>query len=183
MSPRSYIFLACSSRVNIFEPAFYFGIMSILTVSQVKLHSFQIHTAMLDSKLLNTSLIEVIVYSKNAHVFICDLSNVTLNIILNAWWAYMNVGSTHYIAWDNSRYAPSWHVYLHCGIEETGHPGIIWIICHQVLRYPSGHGTSSLVKHLLAISHIAMLNNLTEWEVTALSSSTVDETALAIVKR
>jgi len=38
-------------------------------------------------------------------------------------------------------------------------------------------------KHLLAKAHIAKSNKLTESEVTELTSSTVDETALAILKR
>jgi hypothetical protein len=38
-------------------------------------------------------------------------------------------------------------------------------------------------KQLLAKAHIAKLNKLTESEVTELTSSTVDETALAILKR
>jgi hypothetical protein len=38
-------------------------------------------------------------------------------------------------------------------------------------------------KHLLAKARIAKLNELTEVEVTELTSSTVDETALAILKR
>jgi len=38
-------------------------------------------------------------------------------------------------------------------------------------------------KHLLAKAHIAKLNELTESEVTELSSSMVNETALAILKR
>jgi len=38
-------------------------------------------------------------------------------------------------------------------------------------------------KHLLAKAHIAKFNELTESEVTELTSSTVDETALAILKR
>jgi len=38
-------------------------------------------------------------------------------------------------------------------------------------------------KHLLAKAHIAKLNNLTESEVTELTSLTVDEKALAILKR
>jgi hypothetical protein len=38
-------------------------------------------------------------------------------------------------------------------------------------------------KHLLANAHIAKLIKLTESEVTELTSSTVDETALAILKR
>jgi len=95
----------------------------------------------------------------------------------------MNVGSKRPIAWKNSRHAPSWRFYLHCGMEENGSPGIICIVCHQVLRHPSEHGTSSMGKHLLAKAHIAKLNELTELEVTELPSSTVDETALAILKR
>jgi len=38
-------------------------------------------------------------------------------------------------------------------------------------------------KHLLAKAHIAKLNELTESEVTELTSSTVDDAALAILKR
>jgi len=82
----------------------------------------------------------------------------------------MNEGSKRPIAWNNSRHAPSWRFYLHCGIEETGSPGIICIVCHQVLRHPSEHGTSSMGKHLLAKAHIAKLNELTVSEVTELTS-------------
>jgi len=95
----------------------------------------------------------------------------------------MNVDSKLSIAWNNSRHAPSWGFYLHCGIEETGSPGIRCIVCHQVLRHPSEHGTSSMGKHLLAKAHIAKSNELTESEVSDLTKSTVDETALAILKR
>jgi hypothetical protein len=38
-------------------------------------------------------------------------------------------------------------------------------------------------KHLLAKAQIAKLNELTELDVTELTSSTVDETAFAILKR
>jgi len=38
-------------------------------------------------------------------------------------------------------------------------------------------------EHMLAKAHIAKLKDLTESEVTELTSSTVDETALAILKR
>jgi len=38
-------------------------------------------------------------------------------------------------------------------------------------------------KHLLAKVYIAMLNRLTDLEVTELTTSTVNETALAIMKR
>jgi len=40
-----------------------------------------------------------------------------------------------------------------------------------------------MVKHLVGNAHIAKLNELTESEVTELTSSAVDETALAILKR
>jgi len=132
---------------------------------------------------LNTSLLEVMLSSRNEHVFIRDLSDLTLQIIFDALWASMNVSSKRPIAWKNSRHAPSWRFYLHCGIEKTGSPAIICIMCHQVLRDPSEHGTSSMGKHLLAKAHIAKLNELTESEVTELTSSTVDETSLAILKR
>jgi len=121
--------------------------------------------------------------SKNEPVFIRDLSDLTLQIIFDAWWASINEGSKRHIAWNNSRYALSWRFYFHCGIEETGSRGIMCIICHQVLRHPSEHGTSSMGKQLLVNAHIAKLNKLTESEVTELTSSTVDETPLAILKR
>jgi hypothetical protein len=138
---------------------------------------------MSETKSLNTSLLEVIISSKNEPVFIRDLSDLTLQTVFDAWWASVNVGSKWPIAWNNSRHAPSWRFYLHCGIEETGSPGIICIVCHQVLRHPSEHGTSSMGKHLLTKAHIAQLNELTVSEITQLTSSIVDETALAILKR
>jgi hypothetical protein len=121
--------------------------------------------------------------SKNERDFIRDLSDLTLQIIFDAWWASLSVGSKLPIAWNNSRHAPSWQFYLHSIIEETSSPGIICIVCHQVLRHPSEHGTSSMGKHLLAKAHIAKLNELTESEDTELNSSTVDETAVAMLKR
>jgi hypothetical protein len=95
----------------------------------------------------------------------------------------MKEGLKRPIAWNNSRHAPAWRFYLHCGIEETSRPGIICIVYHQVLHHPSDHGTSSKGKHLLANAHIAKLNEVTQSEVTKLTSSTVDDTALAILKR
>jgi len=138
---------------------------------------------MSDSKSVNTSLLEVMISSKNELVCIHDLNDRTLQIIFDAWWASMSVGLKRSISWKNSRHAPSWRFYLHCAIEETRCPGIICIVCHQVLRHPSEHGTSSVGKHLLAKAHITKWNELTESEVTELTSSTVDETALAILKR
>ena len=64
----------------------------------------------------------------------------------------------------------------------TGSPGIICIMCHQDLRHPSDHGTSSMCKNLLAQVQIARINELTELEVMELNSSVVNETSLAIPK-
>ena len=138
---------------------------------------------MSDSKSLNTTLLKAMISSKNETVLIRDLSDHTLQIIFDAWWASMNVGSKQPIACNNTQHAPSWPFYLHCEIQKTGSPGIICIVCHQVLRYPSEHGTSSMGKHLLAKAHIAKLHQLTEWEVTELTSLMVDEMVLAILKR
>jgi len=95
----------------------------------------------------------------------------------------MNVGWKRPITRNASRHASSWGFYLQGGIEESGCPGIICIVRPQVLRHPSEHGTSSMGKQLFAKAHIAKLNQLTESEVAELTSSTVDKTALAILKR
>jgi len=112
-----------------------------------------------------------------------DLSDRNLLNMFNAWWAAMNVGSTCPIAWNISRHVSSGEFHLHCGIDETSSLGIIYVICHQVLHHPSEHGTSFMGKNLLARGHIAMLNELAELEVTSLTSSMVDESPLAILKR
>jgi len=118
--------------------------------------------------------------SKNKPVCICALSNLTSQIVFDAWRVSMNVVSKLPSAWNDSRHAPSWWLYLHCRIEETGSPGIVCIVCHQVLRHPSKHGTSWIGKHLPAKAHIGKLQKSTESEITELTRSTVDETALAI---
>jgi len=169
--------------VNIEEPAFCVTVSFFSPISPVRIPSFPLTTTMPATQSLNTSLLEVIIPYTNERDFIPDLSDLTLQIIFDAWWASMNVGSMRPIAWKNSSHAPSWRFHLHCGIEESGSPGIICIVCHLVLRHPSEHGTSSMGKHLLAKAHITKLNELTESEVTELTSSTLDETALAILKR
>jgi len=121
--------------------------------------------------------------SNNERIFICDLNDLTIQIIFDTWWTSMNVDSKLSIAWNNSTHAPSWQFYLHCGIEESGSPGIICIVCHQVLHHPSDHGTSSMGNHLLAKAHLAKLNELTQSEVSELTNSTVDETALAVLNQ
>jgi len=138
---------------------------------------------MSSSRSLNTSLLEVMISCEDECFFIWDLSNLTLQIIFDAWWASMNVGSKHPIALDNSRHAPWWRFHLHCGIEDSRSPGILCIVCHQVLHHPSEHGTSSMGKHSLGKAHITKLNKFTQWEGTELTSSTVDDSALAILRR
>jgi hypothetical protein len=138
---------------------------------------------MSDSKSINTSLLEVIIASTNECVFIHDLNDLTLQIIVEDWWTSMNVDSKLSIASNDSRHAPSWQFYLHCGNEETGSRGIIYIVCHQVFRHPSEHHTSSMRTHLWATAHIAELTELTESEISDLTKSKVDETALAILRR
>ena len=92
---------------------------------------------------------------QNEHVFIRDLSYLTLQIIFDAWWASMKVNSKRPIARNTSGHALLLRFHLHCGFEETGRPGIIYIVCHRVLRHPLEHGTSSMGIHLLAKAHIA----------------------------
>jgi hypothetical protein len=128
-------------------------------------------------------LLEVIITSRNQHVVISDLSDVTLQILIDDSWASMNVGSKRPITWNNSRHAPSWRFNLHRRIEETGSPGIICIVCHQGFRHKSEHGTSIIVTPLLAKAHFVKLSEFTVSEVTELTSSMVDETAMAILKR
>jgi len=176
-------FFACSCRVNIEEPAVYCTVTLLSAVFWDKLPSFLILTAMLDSKSLNTSLFKVIISSKNELVLLRDLSDLTVQIIFHDWWASMNVSSKWPIAWNDSRHVPSWRFYLQCGMEETSSPGIVCIVCHQVLRHPSKHGTCSMGKHLRAKAHIAKWSELTESKITESTSLTVDETTLAILKR
>jgi len=86
-------FLTCSSRVNIWEPAVCFAVSLPLAVFRVGIPNLSIPTAMSDSKSLDTSLLEVMICSKNERVFIHDLSDLAFQIIFDAWWASMNVGS------------------------------------------------------------------------------------------
>jgi len=183
MSHRSSFCLACSSRVNIYVPAFYSTIIWHLTVSQLELHSVKIPTTILDSESINILLVEDMIYSQDEWVFIRDLSDLNVLTISDAWWALMNGRSKCPIVSSNSGHTPLWRFYLYCGAEESGCPGIIYIICHRVLRHPSQLGTSSMGIFLLAKVHIAKLNNLTESEISELTSTTIDETTLAICKR
>jgi len=144
MSHRGNFVVARSSRVDNQELAIFSTLPYLLTSCQFPLPSDPIPTTMSGSQSLNTTSLEVMISFKNDHGFIHDLNDLTQQVIFDAWWASINVGSKHSIAWKNARHEPSWQFYLHCGIGETGRPGIICIVCHQVLRHQSEHGTSSM---------------------------------------
>jgi len=179
MSHRSEYF-DCSSRGNITEPAFCSTITSLLAVEWLESPRFPIPTAMSDSQSLNTWMLEIMISSKNEHVFVLGLSHLTFQIVIDAWRALMNLGLKQPIAWNNSRHASSWQFHIHCGNEDISSPGIICILCHQVLRHPSEHGTRRMGNHILAKAHNAQLKKLSALEVTVLNTSMIDETALGI---
>jgi len=118
----------------------------------------------------------------NVAVFIRHLRNLTLEIIFNAGCTAMKVGSKCHIGWNKFSHATSWQYNFHCRIPQNGSTGIICIICHQVLHHLSEHETSSIEKPLIPSAHIAKFNVLTVSEVTELTSSMVDETAVAILR-
>lgn len=126
-------------------------------VSRDVIRSILIPAVMSDSKSLYAILVDVMIASKYKHVFSCDLRDHTLQIILNALWTSIIVSSYGSIASNNHRHPVVWQIESHCGIEETGRPGIIYINSHYLLHYLSVHGTSPMGQHLLAKAHIAKL--------------------------
>ena len=86
-------FLTCSSRVNIEEPVVCFTVWLSSAVFRVGLPKIPIPAAKSDSRSLNTSLLEVMISYTNEWVIICDLSDVTLQIIFHAWWGSTNLSS------------------------------------------------------------------------------------------
>ena len=107
-SRRSYFLLPPGCTVKPWKPAFYLTTTLLLMISQVELLSFQIRTAMVDLKSWTTLLLEVMISSKNEHIFIRDLSDLALQIICDSRWASMNVGSKRSIGWSYSRHAALW---------------------------------------------------------------------------
>ena len=105
LSHRSEIF-AVSCRVNIYEAAVYLTVSLLSAVFPVGLPGMQIFTGMSDSKSLNISLPGVLISSKNEHVFIRDLGNLSVQIIFDAWWASIHIDSKPRIAWNDSRHTP-----------------------------------------------------------------------------
>ena len=121
-------------------------------------------------KYLNTLLLEVTVSFRHEHLFIGDLGDHTVQIIIETCWASMNVDSKRSITSKHSSNAAWLLVYLPCRLEETGMPRITCSICHQVLHHPSEHETSSMVQYLLEKAHIMKLNQVKEWTVTELTN-------------
>jgi len=76
--------------------------MYLVSGCQMELDIFLIASTMSDSKSLNNSLLEVMISSKNEDAFIRDLSNLTLQIIVDSCRASTNVGSMRSIAWNTS---------------------------------------------------------------------------------
>jgi len=105
LSHRSEIF-AVSCRVNIYAAAVYLTVSLLSAVFPVGLPGMQIVTAMSDSKSLNISLPGVLISSKNQHVFIRDLGDLSLQIIFDAWWASIHIGSKPPIPSNDSRHTP-----------------------------------------------------------------------------
>jgi len=134
-------------------------------------------------KILKYLIAQGMISSKNEGVCIRDFRDLTLKFIFDTWWASMNVGSKRSIAWNNYRQGSPWRIYFHSGIEETGSLGNICIVCHQVPCHPSDHGTSSIGENLLSKAHMAKLNELTESDVTELTSWRVDQTSSVILKK
>jgi len=138
---------------------------------------------MSDSKSLNTSLLEVIISSKNEHVFMHDLSDHSFQIIVDIWGVSMTLGLKWPVVWNISRHVALWQICLHCRIDKTGSHGIISLVCHHDLHYPFTTWDLLNVETVTGKAHIGMLNELTESDVTEWHTLTVDETALAIVNK
>jgi len=138
---------------------------------------------MSDSESVIFPLQEVLILLTNECLFIRDVSNLTGQIQFDPSWTSTNVCSKCSIASNHSRHAASLHINLHRGMEASSSDGILCSICHQVLRHPAEHATYSIRIHLLATVHCAMLNELTESNDSELTTSIVDETALAILKQ
>jgi len=138
---------------------------------------------MSDSSSANTSLPEVIIFSKRQRVIIYNSSDRAFEILFDSLWASMNGISKRPTDSNDSLRTSSSRCYFRCGILETGSPAIIPIVSHQVLRQSFEHGTSLLGIHFVATVHIAQLKRLPESEIIELTSSTVAETALDILMR
>lgn len=135
------------------------------------------------SESIDTSCLVEVRSARGDRVFVRDLTDETLQMAFDNWWKSMDVKTKHTIVWKTSRHAASWAYYKHCANAENGSPGIICIVCHQVLAHPSENGTSTMGKHLLTKVHTAKLSELTEQDRSLLTTATAGERALAVLKK
>lgn len=90
-SHRSFIVLACSSRVSMSELALYFLITQRLTVFEVTSRSCLILTVISDLACLDTALLDIMISCKIQHGCIHDMSNtiykscLRLHELLRMW--------------------------------------------------------------------------------------------------
>jgi len=98
--------------------------MQPLTVSQPEKHSYQLPPAMSDDQSIDTSLLEIIISTKNEQLFIGGLTGLAFQNNIDDWRISMNVVLKYPLERKHSKDALSWHFYLHHGIEQTSSPGI-----------------------------------------------------------
>lgn len=131
----------------------------------------------------DTSLLEVMYSAKEERVFIRDLSDVRLQMMFDDWWTSMKVETKKTIVWSTSRHASAWRFFKLCANTENGSPGIICIVCHQVLAHPSENGTSTMGKHLTTKAHKLQLDKLTQSDLSIITGTAGEEQALAVLKK
>jgi len=85
--------------------------LKLWTVSEVEMGSYQIFTMMSDAASLDSPVLEVVISSNNECVIIRDLTDRTLQIILDARCSSLTVGWKCTIAWNNSSHVPSWQFF------------------------------------------------------------------------
>lgn len=99
---------ARSSMVSSQEAALYLPITCVLIVPQIEMDSFKLCSALSDSHSLNALLLEVMTLPKYKHHYVHNFSDITLQILFDAWRASMNVVLKHPLGCNNCRHTPSW---------------------------------------------------------------------------
>jgi hypothetical protein len=138
---------------------------------------------MASSQSPDISSLEAMYSLTEQRVIVRDLTDVELQNTFDTWWDSLKVVTKNKIVWNSSRHASAWRFFKHCANAQTGSPGVICIVCYQVLTHPSENGTSTMGKHLLTKGHKAKLNELTENEVSLLTGKPTEEEALAVLKK
>jgi hypothetical protein len=132
---------------------------------------------------MDTSSHEVMYSAEEQRVFLCNLTEETLQTTADTWWTSMNVETKHNIIWKSSAHSPAWRFFKPCVNEKNGIPGITCIVCYVILAHSSEYGINSIGNHLATKMHKAELNKLTKSDVTLLTGSAVDEQPLVVLKK